>query len=483
MIAPTLARAASLNFVDGGVTLSAALIVSVLLARTLGPDRFGLYALVMSVIMVILLLARLGISNTVRRFVAEQHGRGDPSKARLIVGRGLRLGLLSGLGGSVLLGATAWPLATFFHRAELRTYLMLGAAMILPMVVLGILRSVAGGYQQYRYLLTLNLITSPLWVIGCVIAVGSGAGVAGVLIATLAIDVAQVVVVGWWVAQRVGLSLSSSLPDLLGTRLVRYNLTLAALIILNAIVWERSELLFLGRFSSASQVAFYAVPFALTEKLVDLIPGALLGVLLPRLTFAQSIDPTRFGAAFSDALRHLAMLTLPICLFGIPLAPAVIQLLYGSGYVGAVVVLQILLVSIIFGVLGQAARSALLGIESQGFLLKTGLVAALISITLDFALIPRYGAIGAAIANTFVQGLWAVTILMPLWHRIVGGTGTAIVKAASLALTLTALLFLLSRLSPTASVSLGAGLAVLVIYAIGLGRMNLLNIKAALRFS
>ena len=483
MKAPTLARATSLKFVDGGVTLSAALIVSVFLARTLGPERFGLYALVMSVVMAALLLARLGISNTVRRFIAEQHARDDRLTAAVVVGRGIRLGLMSGLLGTALLALAAAPLAVFFRHGELRAYLLLGSAMVLPMVLLGVLRSVVSGYQQYRYLLALNVITSPLWVLACVVAIGSGAGIAGVLIASLVIDVAQVVAVGWWVGSNVGVSWSGWLPEGVAARLMRYNATLAVLIVLNAIVWERSELLFLGRFSAANQLAFYAVPFALTEKLVDLIPGALLGVLLPSLTFAQSVDPARFGAAFSDALRYLAMLTLPICLFGIPLAPAVIQVLYGPRYAGAVVVLQILLVSIIFGVLGQASRAALLGIESQGWLLKTGLVAAAISIALDFALIPRYGAIGAAIANTVVQGLWAVAILAPLWNRIVIGTGGAILKAASLALALAAILFVLSRFYPVTAAALVAGIGVLAIYGLALQRLNLLNIKEAARFS
>lgn len=483
MKAPTMVRATSLNFLDGGVTLAAALVVSILLARTLGPDRFGLYALVMSVVMVALVLARLGISNTVRRFVAEQHARGDRATAALVVGRGLRLGLISGIAGAGLLAFASAPLADFFRHGELRGYLLIGSAMVMPMVLLGVLRSVVSGYQQYRYLLMLNIITSPLWVVACTAAILSGAGVAGVLIASLVIDLAQVAVVAWWTATKVGVTWRGSLPDGISTRLIRYNVTLALLIVLNAVVWERSELLFLGRFSAPNQLAFYSVPFALTEKLVDLIPGALLGVLLPSLTFAQSLDPARFRDAFSNALRYLAMMTLPICLFGIPLAPAVIRLLYGSGYSGAAVVLQILLVSILFGVLGQASRTALLGLESQAWLLKTGLVAAVLSIALDFALIPRYGAIGAAIANTAVQGLWALAILAPLWSRIARGTGEAILKAASVALPLAALLFALSRFYPATAAAIAAGIAVLVIYGLALRRLKLLNIRGTAQFS
>src|SRR5205823_1385236 len=135
---------------------------------------------------------------TVRRFVAEQHARADRATAAIVVGRGLRLGLMSGLAGTALLALAAAPLAAFFRHRELQAYFLVGAAMVLPMVLLGVLRSVAGGYQQYRYLLILNAITSPLWVVGCVLAIRSGAGIAGVLIATLLIDLAQVAAVGWW---------------------------------------------------------------------------------------------------------------------------------------------------------------------------------------------------------------------------------------------------------------------------------------------
>jgi len=75
-------------------------------------------------------------------------------------------------------------------------------------------------------------------------------------------------------------------------------------------------------------------------------------------------------------------------------------------------------VAVLFGVIGQASRSALLGMEAQGRLLKTGVAAAALSIALDFLLIPRWGAVGAAIANTTVQGTWALAIFIPLWRRL-----------------------------------------------------------------
>ena len=118
------------------------------------------------------------------------------------------------------------------------------------------------------------------------------------------------------------------------------------------------------------------------------------------------------------ALRDHALLTLPISIVGSSLATCIIRVLYGPDFGGATIVLQILLGAVLFGVVGQASRSALLGMESQGRLLKTGVAAAALSIALDLILIPRWGAIGAAIANTAVQGTWALAIFIPLWRRL-----------------------------------------------------------------
>ena len=415
---PSLLKSTRLNFFDGAISLTAAALVSVLLARGLGPTRFGLYALTMSVVTFAFLFARFGISGTVRRYVAELDGVQDQRGASAIAGHGIRLGLLSGAAGSLLLAIAAIPLSAFFRHEELRAYLLLGAVMLLPMVLLRILRNVVSGFQQYRYLVLMNLVTSPLWVLGCGLAVWRGAGVMGVLAVTLLMDLVSLVLLAWWVTQHLGIDLRAPLPEGLRSRVIRYNVSLAILLLLEAVVWQRSEVLFLGRFQPASQISFYAVPFALTERVTDLIPGAILGVLLPGLAYAQAAaDPEQFRQVFRQALRYLGLATLPLVAIGIPLAPVAIRLLYGPGFEPAAVVFQILLVSVLFGVLGQAARNALLVRESQSFLLKTGAVAAVASIVLDFVLIPQFGAIGAAIANTAVQAGWALAIFAAALHR------------------------------------------------------------------
>jgi O-antigen/teichoic acid export membrane protein len=274
---------------------------------------------------------------------------------------------------------------------------------------------------------------------------------------------------------------TSRLPAALRLRLGRYNLAVAALLLLNMIVWQRSELIFLGRFRGAQEVAYYALPFSLTERLTELVPGALLGVVLPGLTHAHgAADAERFTSLFSDSLQWLVVLTLPICLFGIPLAGTVIGVLYGPRYGLAVPVLQILLAAMVFGVIGQAASSALLGLECQAWLLKTGAMAAAASIALDLVLIPRWGALGAALANSATQAGWSVAALVPLWRRVRADARAAVLRAVGAALPLSFLLTVavLSGLASPALVLSGAAAA--AAYLLALERMRLFSARLLL---
>jgi O-antigen/teichoic acid export membrane protein len=477
---PGLARSTVLNFADTAIGICSALVVSVVVARTLGPDRFGLYSLVTSMVMFAYVFARLGINETVRRYVAELDAGGERPLATIVAGQALRNGLVTSGASAVLLAAAAPALATFFHRPELTTYILIGALTLVPIITAGIFRNVLRGVQQYRYFVRLNLITSPVWVVACTAVVLRGGGIIGLLLVGLALELVHLVAFARWTFREVGVPrFGVRLPPLLQGRLVRYNVAVGALMVLDLVVQKRSELIFLGRFNGPDQVAFYALPFSLTDRLGDLMPGALLGVLLPGLTYARgSADPEQFSQMFSEAVRWLAVLTLPVCLFGIPVAAGVVGILYGGAYSPAVPVLQILLVALLFTVLGQAASAALLGLESQRWLLKVTAAAAVLSLCLDFLLIPRWGAVGAALANTIAQAAWALVSFWPLRHRIAKATRRAISRMAVVAGVIALLLGTALLLEPVLPAMVVGGLVAMVVYGLALERMHLLSPRA-----
>jgi O-antigen/teichoic acid export membrane protein len=478
---PNLVRSTALSFADTAITLTSAVVVSAVLARLLGPDRYGVYALVMTIVMFMLLLSRLGIGETVRRYVAELDGRAERHVAAVVAGRGLVFAIIAGGTAAVILALAAGPLAVFFRRLELRGYLLIGAVTLVPMMAGSVFRNVLRGIQRYDYFVRMNVVLSPLWVTACLLVILLGAGITGLLIVGFGLELLGLLVLGWWTRREVGIRLGVTLPPGLARRMLRYNFALAGLVVLNSVVWQRSELLFLGRFSGPEQVAYYNVPFALTGSLAALVPGPLLGVLLPGLTYARgAADPARFAAVFNMALRYLAMLTIPICVFGIPLAGAIIQVLYGHPFAPAAIVLQILFLSVFFAVLGDAAGSTLLGEESQGWLLKTGAIAAAGSLALDLILIPPFGSVGAAIANTVAQGGWALAAFLPLLRRVTDETWKVIARQAALAGVIGGGLAFITLVGAPTPALVVAGLIALLLYVLGLDRLRLLSLRSLL---
>jgi O-antigen/teichoic acid export membrane protein len=474
-VAPALVRSTLLNFTDTAISAVSAVAVSIVLARALGPVTLGLYSLVTSTVTFVLIFARLGVSDTVTRYVAELSGQGELSIASMVTARAVAVVIVAGVVATILLALGSGLLAGLYRHRELQRYFLIGSVSLAPQLVSGVLRGVMRGLQKWQRLVLLNLLTSPVWVIGSIAVVIGGAGITGLLVVGTAVELVLVVLLAWWAVAALGVRVPAPIPRPLRARLVRYNVALALLTVINLVVWNRSELFFLGRLSSPEQVAYYTVPFSLTGRACDLIPGALLGVLVPGLSHAHGLTgETRFLEVLNQALRYLAVVTLPICLFGLAASPLIIRILYGATFDPAVPVLQVLFVTAILAVLSQAMSSALLGAEAPGYLLKVGLGVVVLSVALDLLLIPRWGAVGAAAAKTVVQAAWAVAALLPLRRLVLAGTWLAIAKAAAVAAPLAALGVLASAyLTVQPGVALAGWTAAAVVYGAAVYRLQL----------
>jgi O-antigen/teichoic acid export membrane protein len=93
----------------------------------------------------------------------------------------------------------------------------------------------------------------------------------------------------------------------------------------------------------------------------------------------------------------------PLCLLAAAIAAPLIHLVYGSKYLPLVIPLQILLMSQAFSCTGAVNSCLLYGTEKQGFIVRWGTLIAILNIVLDLILIPKLGALGAAVANCTAQ--------------------------------------------------------------------------------
>jgi O-antigen/teichoic acid export membrane protein len=156
----------------------------------------------------------------------------------------------------------------------------------------------------------------------------------------------------------------------------------------------RLDQLLMGFLATEAALGFYAVAVNASEVLI-LLPGALATALLPVISRSGVADrKDRVLRVF----RSLAIVTPITIVVAALLGPVLLPAVFGSAYEDSIVPFLWLLP----GALGFAAMAvfatALTGASSPGMASLGATISLVTGIVLDFALIPPFGATGAAAA-------------------------------------------------------------------------------------
>jgi O-antigen/teichoic acid export membrane protein len=162
-------------------------------------------------------------------------------------------------------------------------------------------------------------------------------------------------------------------------------------------VYSYIDSIMLSKLVSETAVGFYGVAYKLAFAF-QFLPMAFAAAIYPAMSGYYVSDRQRLNATFSSAMTYLLLLVTPIA-FGISaLAEPIIRLVYGPAFLGSVVPLQILILSLFFAFLYWPAGSLLNACDRQASNTKIMGLTMAVNIVLNAILVPRLEAIGAAIA-------------------------------------------------------------------------------------
>jgi O-antigen/teichoic acid export membrane protein len=377
-----------------------------ILARTVGPAPFGLYTLVVSAIRIATGLAGDPVDAAVMRS-APLHVRTDRPRALAVVRSGFVVRGAVGLSCIALAGAMPWAASwAIFGVVDQRRLAVLTAVGVLGDLLL---RSVLG-YFQIAETFGRFLAVDVVWQLGRAVAVialvelgrlGAGSAVA-------------VYVFAPYVAYAAGLLLMPrdvirpTLPSGVEvTTVLRAASWVAAATAVGA-VYERLDLFLLARFRSETEVGLYGGAMFLAS-IPDFIDGCVQTVLAPR------VAPTHAARRFNQLNRQYLQFAIPLGLLAGLIAVGLggwgVRTFLSTGYAGSIGVFRLLVVGTLFNLMVTPLSSALLNyVAPRASATITAVGLAIVAIG-GLAVIPRYGAIGAA--GTIVTA------------RIVAGTATA----------------------------------------------------------
>lgn len=392
------------NFVSGvALTFGTRLLMlagvfgtGVIVARVLGAEGFGTYAVINVTVALALQIGNAGLPSANTYFIAR-----DRSTVGAIWANAVVFALLIGLVLTAAVLALAWIRPSLFSGVPLQ--LLTIAVVSIPFQLLFLLGlNVLLALDRIRQLNLFDALLPALVLVNALVALivlraqlpllillNTAAG--AVLTIILAIYIRGIIA-----SQREPRAIAPNW-QLLKAMLV-YGVKFYISIMAGAIIF-RADLLIVNRFRGAAEAGVYGVASQFSFLLL-MLPGVIASLLFPRVAVTQD----ERGEFAMEVTRHTAPIMLGICLVAAALSPA-LYLIYGMKFADATVQLWILLPGVFF-----------MGIESvivQHFT-GTGLPAAIpvfwvitliFNITLNLLSVPKFGARGAAVISTFSYAL------------------------------------------------------------------------------
>lgn len=392
--------------------LLSGLVMSVILARGLGPALMGDYSYLLWASRTITAMVTLGFTIAVARYSAGALARGDAPLAWGFVRLLLRWQIMATVAGALVL----MPLALFEAAADLRWAFVVVIIMLFPATIEAVYGQALQGAQRYDITTQVSTLKMTLEVAACALALWLGMGILGLVVAA-SIGTLVAAVLKQRQARRVYAVAGRPVPAGARAELRGYLIPISIAAVLETFVWDRSEVFFLRLWAPAQQIAYYSLAFGLSSRalvLADIAGGALLPAFA---ALHGRGDRAEFVRVYRTAIRYVALAGTPIAAVIVALAEPIITLLYGTAYVPVARLLQALVIVSVVGSMRNIAWTALRAVGEQRTALAATAVSAVVDIGLAALLIPHWTTTGAVVANTTAQLLGAVWAFVAMARR------------------------------------------------------------------
>jgi O-antigen/teichoic acid export membrane protein len=385
--------------------LAAAGVLSVVLARTIGPSGNGRYVLLATLVGISSMVISLGLHSGITYEV---------SRRRWSVGRAFRtsyvLGVLLGLLG-VLGGFAFYALTRHTVYEGISAGVALLALSSLPPVLAyeygaAILLS-RERYEGYALLLVSHAVA--LMVVGAGLAFPFG--LTGAVVGLPASAVLGAILGAWLLTREArrepDIESHAPLP-----RALRFGLQSWGANLLQQVNY-RFDVVILGGFAAAADVGIYSVAITITG-IAWVLPQALQPVLFPRAASLDEsaatgeVSSTDSDVAVAKAVRHGVLLAVPTALFVAVLLLVGVPLLYGGKFHQTIPLGFVLLPGVLLIGVGKILGSAVSGRGYPRYALYGGAIAVPLTLALYFGLIPVFEAWGAAVGSSLSYAFSAV---------------------------------------------------------------------------
>lgn len=438
-------RVAALIATSTYVTTVLGFVVSIIIARSLGPNDYGQYAYLVWLSGLLIIIGNHGLGVSGIRFISEYAGRGELEEAKN-VHRWLRKQQLF----SVAIVLTLFAISTIFFKPAGWT----GSTILLVAVIAVCVAcksfyifniSIAKGYKKFSVESWSNIIATLAYTIGAGILALAHASLNSFAIFFALVSASYMLMVKYLTKkEQIQPGSIDCQADTLA-RLKPHLMWTIVLVVVATLSNKTMETFLLSSLTGPAEVGYFSISTALTRGGVDLLSSVLTTMLMPLMSHAYGEGGIQsVNAILSRALRYFTFLGLLLAGVGALWSEPGILLMYGHKYEPVVNILRVM--TLIGGLtLTEGAFGALLSTtDNQKLWAQISMMSIVVSVVMSVSLIPLYGLTGAVMSHAITR----ITILLLMTWQIKANMNAIYFPIKALSRLLFAAILAMACISP-----------------------------------
>ena len=403
-----------------GLTLSKLFtyVYKVILARYFGPEIYGMFSLAIMILGWFTVIAAFGLARGVLRFVSLYRGKKEIAKIKNALRFSLIFLSFSTVFAAIMMYVSADFIAVkIFHTPELIIFLKVFSLFIPFYVFSRVFASIIRAYEKIGwYSFVSNILINFAKVFALILFVLMGFKT-NAIIWSYAAGIMSVFIVAYLICRY-------KVPEIFGPYIINqkikkeeikkffsYSWPIMFFSLMTSIFYEIDSFI-IGYFMDVSSVGFYNVAITIVG-VMGIAPELFMQLFFPLIT--KEFSNRNFiviRELTKQVSKWIFIIILPIFLLLILFPEAIVNLLFGPGYIIAQEPLRIIAVGGLIAALVIPITTNIISMAGKSKLLLLNLIlASLFNLILGLLLIPKYGLIGAALSTSFVNVMMSIGLI------------------------------------------------------------------------
>lgn len=390
------------------VSVIIAFITSILLARLLGPDGFGLYSLALIVTGMFTVFTEFITGSSITRFTAFFLSRNEWGKIKSLIVFLLKYRFAVSLPIAAILLLFPHDIGLLvFHKPDISPVIVFSGLLIFVNSFIEFFIGFFNGLGNFRYIVLIRFVERLSKLAFPAIFIFLGLGYIGALYGLTAASIATMAIISLllltyrqlFASRRRGLNTKAIYQFGLWSFLSSVTITIFALV----------DSFMVSILRTIPEIGFYKIAVTWTFAMVNFVP---VSSLVMYAYFSRHQPVNEASQLLSHTIRYSSLIIFPLAFLLSAFAEPIVLLFYGPDYLISAQVLSVLGLAAIPVVLASIFNAYFAGINRPGITTKILSVSIVANVLLNYFFIAAFGLMGAAAATIIALVMEVVMMLI-----------------------------------------------------------------------